>query len=116
MALNDANRTGNYTVLRDLAAPAVRNRTSSADFAAVFAALRKGNIDLSIAAVVPPELSGPPMLDAAQRMHVRGEYPTQPSRIVFEVVFESVNGHWLLSDLSISTRQAAKTAAIEPQR
>ena len=108
LALHDANRTGNYTVLRDLSAPGVRDRTSSADVAQVFAALRKGNLDLSVAALVAPELNGPPMLDAAKRLHLNGEYPTTPSRIVFELVFEQVNGHWLLSDLAISTRPAAK--------
>ena len=111
LALNDANRTGNYTVLRDLSSPSVRDRNSAADLAAVFAGLRKSKLDLAIAALMPPELHGPPMLDADKRMHVKGEYATQPERIVFELVFEAVNGLWQLSDLSISTRTPAQSSA-----
>ena len=114
LALNDANRTGNYTVLRDLSAPSVRERTSAADLATVFAALRRSNLDLAVAVLAEPQLDGPPMLDAAKRLHLKGEYATEPSRIVFELAFEAVNGHWLLSDISISTRPAQKTAAARP--
>ena len=114
LALHDANRTGNYTVLRDLSAPSVRNRSSSADLATVFAGLRRSNLDLSIAALGQPEFDGPPMLDAARRLHLKGEYATQPNRIVFEIVYEVVDGHWMMSDLSIATRPTAKSASAAP--
>src|SRR5690348_17246315 len=43
LTLNDANRSGNYTVLRDLAAPDFQARNSAADLASSFADLRRRN-------------------------------------------------------------------------
>src|SRR5262245_26287516 len=37
LTLNDANRCGNYTVLRDLAAPDFQARNTAADLARIFA-------------------------------------------------------------------------------
>ena len=46
LALDHANKTGNYTVLRDLGAPGFQANTE-ARLAEIFAAQRKDNIDLS---------------------------------------------------------------------
>jgi hypothetical protein len=47
LALNDANRSGNYSVLRDLAAPDFQAHNTSADLAQIFADLRRRNFDRS---------------------------------------------------------------------
>ena len=99
LALNDANRTGNYTVLRDLASPAFRERNSAADLAVTFAQLRRSNLDLGIAALMEPALAGAPVLDAERRLHLKGEFATRPNRLVFELVFEDVRGRWQLHDI-----------------
>ena len=85
LALNDANRTGNYTVLRDLAAPSFRERNSAADLAQIFAELRRARLDLSMAAIMAPELDAQPALDADRRLRLKGSYPTQPNRVVFDL-------------------------------
>ena len=46
LTLNDANRTGNYTVLRDLAAPDFQARNTAADLGLNFLDLRRRNFDL----------------------------------------------------------------------
>src|SRR5215471_18415075 len=46
MTLNDADRSGNYTVFRDLAAPEFQNRNSAADLAQSFGDLRRRKFDL----------------------------------------------------------------------
>src|SRR5882672_4896985 len=43
LTLNDANHSGNYTVLHDLAAPDFQARNSAADLAQSFADLRRRN-------------------------------------------------------------------------
>lgn len=111
--LNDANRTGNYTVLRDIAAPSFRERNSAADLAQVFAEMRRAKLDLSMAAFMTPELDQAPALDTERRLHLKGSYPTQPNRIVFDLVYEPVGGHWMLHGISIATRPA-QTAAGGP--
>jgi len=54
LTLNDANRTGNYTVLRDLAAPDFQARNTAADLAVTFTDLRRRNFDLFAVAVTAP--------------------------------------------------------------
>ena len=111
LALNDANRTGNYTVLRDLASPAFRERNSAADLAVTFAQLRRSNLDLGIAALMEPALAAAPVLDAERRLHLKGEFATRPNRLVFELAFEDVRGRWQLHDISLATRPDAPAVA-----
>lgn len=110
LALNDANRTGNYTVLRDLAAPSFREKNSAADLAQVFAEMRRAKLDLSMAALQQPQFDGPPSIDAERRMRLNGFYPTEPNRVVFDLSFEAVGGHWQLHGVTISTAPS-RTAA-----
>ena len=56
LTLNDANRSGNYTVLRDLAAPDFQARNTAADLADVFSDLRRRKFDLYGAALLAPQL------------------------------------------------------------
>src|SRR5262249_10351761 len=53
LALDQANKTGNYTVLRDLGAPDFQ-ANSAAQLAEIFAQQRKDNVDLSGVAVIDP--------------------------------------------------------------
>src|SRR3954468_15777593 len=47
LALDHANRTGNYTVLRDLGAPGFQAGNTAARLSEIFASLRSQNLDLS---------------------------------------------------------------------
>ena len=62
LALAHANETGNYTVLRDLAAPTFQNANTAARLSAIFASLREQNVDLQIAAAVTPQLMQEPLI------------------------------------------------------
>src|SRR5687768_8730911 len=57
LALDHANRTGNYTVLRDLGAPGFQSSNSAARLGEIFANLRGQNLDLSGLAVLEPQLT-----------------------------------------------------------
>jgi hypothetical protein len=54
IALDHANRTGNYTVLRDLGAPGFQTANTAARLSEIFANLRAQNADLSGVAVIEP--------------------------------------------------------------
>ena len=58
IAINQANLTGNYTVLRDLGAPAFRDANTSARLVEIFSGLRRRNIDLSPILLLDPKLCG----------------------------------------------------------
>ena len=54
LTLNDANNSGNYSVLRDLSAPNFQARYSAADLAVIFTDLRSRNFNLFAAALIAP--------------------------------------------------------------
>lgn len=103
MMLNDANRSGNYSVLRDLAAPDFQARNSAADLAQSFADLRSRKFDLFAAAILTPQFTAAPALDADGRLHLAGFFPTSPLRIKFLMTFQSVSDDWRLLALAVAT-------------
>jgi hypothetical protein len=109
LTLNDANRSGNYTVLRDLAAPNFQAKNTAADLAQSFADLRRRNFDLFAAALIAPQFAAAPALDAGGRVHLSGVFPTRPLQIGFDMTFESVGGQWRLFAISVSTPGAPQT-------
>jgi hypothetical protein len=93
LTLNDALQTGNYTVLRDVAAPAFRETNSSTRLAQIFGGLAQNGVDLSLVAVLSPQLSEPPSIDPKTHMlHLKGYYPGQPVQLNFELLYQPVAG------------------------
>lgn len=113
LALDAANTTGNYTVLRDLAAPGFRDRHTSADLSAIFAGLRQGGVDLAAAAVTAPRLARPATADPQGAVTLSGELDAAPRPVQFDLSFKPISGLWRLSALSIGLA-AAKPAAVPP--
>ena len=111
LTLNDANRSGNYSVLRDLAAPEFQARNSAADLALVFADLRARKFDLFGAALLAPRLSTPPAIDTSGMLRLSGNIPTRPLQIDFDLLFQNVGGNWRLYGLSVATPVAAAQSA-----
>lgn len=106
LTLNDANRSGNYSVLRDLAAPDFQARNSAADLALSFSDLRRRNFDLFAAAIAAPQLTAAPALDSKKMLRLTGLFPTRPLQINFDLLFQSVGGQWRLFGISVATPQA----------
>ena len=106
LTLNDANRSGNYTVLRDLAAPDFQARNTAADLAQSFSDLRRRNFDLYGAALLAPQLTAVPALDQRGFLHLAGYFPTRPQHINFDLLFQNVGNQWRLYGISISTPDA----------
>jgi hypothetical protein len=113
LALDQANKTGNYTVLRDLGSPAFQAH-SAARLAEIFAQQRKDNIDLSGVAVIEPQLTLLPQIEANGQMHMAGFFPSVPMQVNFELLYEPVDGRWRLFGLSVSFGQAAPAAPRPP--
>jgi hypothetical protein len=105
LTLNDANRSGNYTVLRDLAAPDFQARNTAADLSQIFSDLRRRNFDLYGAALLAPQLTAVPALDQRGFLHLAGYFPTQPQQINFDLLFQVIANQWRLYGISVSTPQ-----------
>lgn len=102
VALNHANLTGNYTVLRDLASEGLRQRTTAADLANIFADHRRKRYDLSPILGVDPQFTTPPAEISPGRLRLVGFFPTKPMAVHFAVVYErSVEG-WGIDEISVA--------------
>jgi hypothetical protein len=109
LALDQANKTGNYTVLRDLGSPSFQSNTA-ARLGEIFAALRRDNLDLSGVAALDPQLTLLPQIEANGMLHMTGFFPSVPTQVNFDLAYQPVNGQWRLFGVSVSVGQAAPAA------
>lgn len=72
IALDQANKTGNYSVLRDLGSPDFQRENSDARLAEVFASQRKADLDLAAALVLEPTITLPPQVEKNGLLHLAG--------------------------------------------
>jgi hypothetical protein len=114
LALDHANKTGNYTVLRDMAAPGFHAGNNAARLAEIFAKLRNDKLDLAGVAVIDPQLSLLPQIEANGMMHMAGFFPSVPSQVNFELIYAPVDGQWRLFGISVSVGQAGPVAPSPP--
>jgi hypothetical protein len=115
LALDHANRTGNYTVLRDLGAPGFQASNSAARLGEIFANLRSQNLDLSGLAVLEPQLTILPTSVSGGMMRMAGFFPSVPTQINFDLLFAPVEGRWRLFGISLNLGQSGPVApATEP--
>ena len=114
IALNQANQTGNYTVLQDLGAPAFRSSNNSARLAQVFTQLRQRNLDLSPVLFFSPKLVQQPKIAPNGLLRLVGYFPTTPEQVNFDLYFQQVAGEWRVFGIGLSTSPIEATAAIPP--
>lgn len=110
LAVTQANATGNYTVLRDLGSPAFHAANPASRLSQIFGNLRDQRLDLSPVAIVTPELTVPPAIEQGM-LRLKGSFPTRPLSVVFDLLFQPVDGQWRLFGISVGTVQAAAPAS-----
>jgi len=110
VAVNHANLSGNYSVLRDLAAPGFQQANNPARLAEIFSSLRQRDLDLGPVTVVEPKLTRQPFINAQGMLYLSGFFPTRPEQVNFELAFQSIAGQWRLFGISVNTTQAQPLA------
>lgn len=101
-ALDQANATGNYTVLRDLAAPEFQRINPAQKLSAIFAGYRERRVVLAPVVLYQPRLLEEPTVAPEGLLRLKGFFPTKPLRIGFDLSYQIVGGAWRLMALSIS--------------
>lgn len=114
LALDHANKTGNYTVLRDLGAPGFQVNTA-AKLAEIFAKQRGDKLDISGVAVIDPQLSLLPQIEPNGLLHMAGFFPSVPSQVNFELLFAPLEGQWRVIGVSLSVGQSSPIAPPAPE-
>ncbi|MFT0859397.1 hypothetical protein [Ancylobacter sp. G4_0304] len=120
-AVNQANVTGNYSVLRDLGAPAFRENYNAAELADRFRPWRENALDFAAILLLDAKLSRAPSIDKDGVLRLAGYFPTAPLRIGFDLGFQAIGGNWRLSTIAVDARPqeasdapAAKAPAASP--
>jgi hypothetical protein len=114
LSLNDALRTGNYTVLRDLASPSFREANNAGRLHQIFSSLSAQRIDLSAVAILAPKLTLGPSIDQDKRLHIAGYFPGEPVQLNFELVFEAVASQWRLYGIAVNPAKSVSADAAPP--
>jgi hypothetical protein len=107
LAFNNANTTGNYTVLRDLGSPDFQQENTPAQLGDAFRAQRAEAADLSAIVALEPRLWRPASIDPQGLLHVDGYFASQPKQVSFALVFKEVSGRWRLHGLGTQLSEAA---------
>lgn len=100
-AVDHANRSGNYSVLRDISAQGFQIQNNAARLGEIFAGLRKSQTDLSNAFLVPPTYYEAPRMLSEDVFQVKGIFQLRPVSIGFEMYFQWEQGMWKLYGIDI---------------
>jgi hypothetical protein len=110
IALQQANKTGNYSVLYSLSAPDFQKANSPERLAQVFANLRAKNFDLSGVLVLEPQFTVLPEIYSNGVMRMAGFFPSVPMQVYFEVQFAPVEGQWRIIAMAVNVGNAIPAA------
>jgi hypothetical protein len=114
LALDQANKTGNYTVLRDLGAPGFQAANTAARLGEIFAKQRNDNLDLSGVLVLDPQLTALPQIDSGGLLRMAGFFPSVPLQVNFDLAFAPVAGKWRLFGVSVNVGPSGPVAPEPP--
>jgi hypothetical protein len=115
LTLDDALKTGNFTVLRDIAAPGFRDANSAARLSHIFANLESQHVDLSTVAITAPQLAEAPTIDPQSGMlQIKGHFPLAAARIDFGLLFQPAGGRWKLFGISVQPSPPAVATGVGP--
>ena len=114
VGLDQANRSGNYSVLRDNSATGFQINNDPARLTQIFAALRATRIDLANTLLVPPSYLAAPRMAQADVLQVQGFFSLRPTAIAFDLLYQWERGDWRLFGITVEPRGMAPVPGISP--
>lgn len=111
LTFNDANLTGNYTVLHAKLAKAFRDKISPDRLKQEFKVFADQKADLGLIAAMPPVASSEATINVARgSLELRGYFATKPARLTYELDFLPSEGQWkpALIDVRIKPLNASQ--------
>jgi len=99
-ALDFSNKSGNYTVLREISAPGFAAINDAARLSNNFKSQRERGVDYSGTLVYEPQITAGPEISKEGLLRFQGFFPSASSQIKFEMMFAPVNGQWKLFGLA----------------
>lgn len=112
--IENANDTGNYSVLHGLGTTSFQSSVSVQNLSGQIAALREGNVHLISALLPEPIFTTPLIVGADNTILLRGLLQTQPLQTQFSFRFAWEAGGWRITDLSVSVNAEPIIPPSEP--
>lgn len=118
IALDLSNKSGNYTILREISAPGFAAINDAARLSRSFRSQRERGVDYTGTLVYEPQITRGPEISKDGMLRFQGYFPSASSQIKFEMIFAPVNGQWKLFGLAADlapTGPIAPVDATQPQ-
>jgi hypothetical protein len=110
-ALDLSNKSGNYSILREISAPGFAATNDAARLSMTFKRQRERGVDYSGTLVYEPQITRGPEISKDGMLMFQGYFPSASSQIKFEMIFAPVDGRWKLFGLAADL---APTGPIAP--
>lgn len=104
LSLNDANITGNYTVLQAKLAKPFRDQFSADKLKEAFKGFADQKINFGPIVAKPPVPTSESKIDARGALLLRGYFDTRPSRVVYEIDFMPSEDEWKPIKLNVDVK------------
>ena len=108
LTFNDANVTGNYDVFHAKLSKPFRQQFSVEQLKDTFKDFARKDIDFEIIAAFKPVYDPEPRVDDEGKLLVKGWFPTEPTRVVYDLKFIPSDGEWKLLGINVKTERAPK--------
>ena len=114
VAVDQGNRSGNYSVLRDLSASGFQINNDPAQLTQIFAGIRNTRLDLANTLLVAPVYTGGPVLIAPDVFRVKGYFALRPTAIAFDLQFQWQQGRWKMFGVSLAPQPLSTQLPVSP--
>ncbi|HYW17689.1 MAG TPA: hypothetical protein VE891_16240 [Allosphingosinicella sp.] len=100
-AVDHANKTGNYNVLRSLGSPDFQASNGAPALSRIFASIREQRVNLIDTLSVEPVYEFPPALESGM-LRLRGAFRLRPQAVQFDLLYQWNQG-WMLHGIAVRT-------------
>lgn len=107
IALDNANRTENYSVLHSLGTLRFKQKNPPAQLMQNFSSLRQNRVDLGRTILSPPTYYIPPAILSDGSLRLRGGFDYRLKSVRFDLIYANEGGGWRINALSIVETNAS---------
>jgi hypothetical protein len=108
LTFNDANVTGNYSVLHAKAAKPFRDQFTPDRLKEIFKAFAEKHIDFDIIAAKTPLPTQEPKIDENGHLTLQGYFDTTPNHVYYDLHYILSEGEWKPIEINVKVRAPDK--------
>jgi hypothetical protein len=106
VSFNDAVLTGNFAVLHARLAKPLRDKFSPEQLAKIFKEFADQGTEFYVVTAYKPTYGPPPSIDGEGILLVKGIFPTEPSKVAFDLKYIPSDGGWRLVGINVTMKKA----------